>query len=513
MTVCLLAVSSQDYAALAMSFPSKAVVLVVAIAVVGAAAWVIQPTRFISDDSYFYLVVARNVALHGHQTFSNVTDTNGFQPLWGYTLILYSFVVGQIHANWLWNRHYALPLSIGVLATAVWVWLRLSSRFRLNPALVAGVPVAFVCCFGVLYSEASVELLLIGLLALRFTSPSDESSRWWAITGLLAGLTVLARIDMVFLAIAAIGVLIFQHRPAVRQAAICVSAGMVPLCAYLISNQVSFGYPIPMSGFLKSSFPDINVRPIAGSGLQRSISGINLTFGLVPLVFTAIALLFLWHHRVRPLLVAMFIGASGQAVEVGLFGRGGTSWYWYYVLSVAMAGIAAGGLVERLPEAIDRAAPYAVGFIAIGALLLGIEAHTLSQYEAAGIRIVQSLRLNEHQTLIVSDSPGRMAFETRTNIFAADMLTANYRFYGQMKASPNALQFVIDQARDARVPVRALLVYSEDPTGFLRTNQTYTTVVYPDPAKYPDGATIGRLDLGKPSEVDDDVALWILPSS
>ena len=499
---------------LSMRSHSKSALLVIAIAVAGTFAWWLRPTSFISDDSYFYLVVARNLALHGHQNFSGVTDTNGFQPLWGYTLGLYSLAIGHIRAGFLWNVRYALPLSIGLLATATWVCLRLSGQLRLSPAPIAGLPIAYVCCFGVLYSEATVELILIGVLALRLSSSADKSHRWWAITGLVVGLAVLARIDLAFFAAAATAVLFLQNRPGRLDSVICLSSVLSLVGAYLISNQVFFGYPMPMSGFLKSTFPNLNLRPIEVSGLSTTVSGVNLIFGLSTLIFTGIALVLLRRHRVWPLLIAMFVGAAGQAVEVGLFGRGPTSWYWYYVLPVAMTGIAAAALIERA-KALDRAIVYLVAFIAIVALILGLETRSVNHNQAAGLRIAKSLGLKENQTIIVSDWPGDMAFESHFNVFSTDLLTTNYRFYEEMKGSPDAFQFVTDQARYSNAPVKAILVYSNTADSSLKSvvaDRSQTALIYFDPAKEP-AKVIGRLYVGRPAYTDSGTSVWRVPSN
>jgi hypothetical protein len=331
---------------------------------------------------------------------------------------------------------------------------------------------------------------------------------------MLAGLVVLARIDLAVFGVAAIIVILVQARPYWYNAIVCVGSFTVLVGAYLIYNQVHFGYPLPMSGFLKSTFPRVNVRPLEISGLETTVAGINVVFGILTLAFAAIVLLLLRRHRARPLLFAMFVGAAGQAVEVGLFGRGPTSWYWYYVLPVAMAGIAAGALAER-SEFLERAAPLAVIFVAIGALVVGL--HTQQKVnvnQAAGIRIAQSLRLSSRQTLIVSDWPGEIAFDTRTNVFATDLLTANYRFYKSMTSSRNALIFVVQKAKAAGSPVRALIVFrgsSKASIQTLRIQQNASAVTYFDPVQ-PD-KPIGWLRLGVPVESDRDVAVWLLPSS
>src|SRR6266850_4031428 len=42
----------------------------------------LAPHNFPTDDSLFYLQVARNVAAGRGSTFNGVTQTNGYHPLW-----------------------------------------------------------------------------------------------------------------------------------------------------------------------------------------------------------------------------------------------------------------------------------------------------------------------------------------------------------------------------------------------------------------------------------------------
>ncbi|HMI30346.1 MAG TPA: hypothetical protein VK527_01310, partial [Candidatus Limnocylindrales bacterium] len=42
----------------------------------------LNPRRFPSDDSFFYLQVARNIAAGHGSTFNTVSPTNGYHPLW-----------------------------------------------------------------------------------------------------------------------------------------------------------------------------------------------------------------------------------------------------------------------------------------------------------------------------------------------------------------------------------------------------------------------------------------------
>jgi len=42
--------------------------------------WLSNPAQYISDDAYFYLVLARNLVAQGLHSFSGVFITNGVHP-------------------------------------------------------------------------------------------------------------------------------------------------------------------------------------------------------------------------------------------------------------------------------------------------------------------------------------------------------------------------------------------------------------------------------------------------
>ncbi len=84
----------------------------VSLCALGLLPWIMAPQTFISDDSYFYLVIARNLALSGEQTFSGVFFTNGVHPLWTYILAVWSYGVSWIDPVLLHGPFVFLPLSI-----------------------------------------------------------------------------------------------------------------------------------------------------------------------------------------------------------------------------------------------------------------------------------------------------------------------------------------------------------------------------------------------------------------
>ena len=95
---------------------------------VAALMWLVWCEVFITDDSYFYLVIARNIALHGEHSFSRVIPTNGFHPLWGYVLSAFDYIVALANPAFLDRLVTYVPLAFAVLTQARQRKLRCASE-------------------------------------------------------------------------------------------------------------------------------------------------------------------------------------------------------------------------------------------------------------------------------------------------------------------------------------------------------------------------------------------------
>ncbi len=109
----------------------------------GFAFWILFTESFISDDSYFYLVIARNMAVEGRQTFSSIIDTNGVHPLWLWILAGWSWIIHFVRPEWLDHAAYALVPSIACVLCAVHNSWRIARIIGWPPLCVVGIPCAY----------------------------------------------------------------------------------------------------------------------------------------------------------------------------------------------------------------------------------------------------------------------------------------------------------------------------------------------------------------------------------
>ena len=158
-----------------------------------------------SDDMFYYLTIARNVASGYGATADGENETNGFHPLWVIVLVpLFKLLRNGAEPQW------ALAcLTLFSVLTAWFIYAIL--RFSCGEVPSFAAAVLWLCCpYTVLVALSGVEAPLFVLLAsaatyfyLRIAGPDgvrDGPLSRWILLGVLMGAAVLARIDGALLA-------------------------------------------------------------------------------------------------------------------------------------------------------------------------------------------------------------------------------------------------------------------------------------------------------------------------
>jgi hypothetical protein len=233
---------------------------------------------YFAADSFYYLTVARNLASGMGASFDGEYTTNGFHPLWQlYTALLYAFssLTGLGESAFLVGVFLSSLLLI-VLATAL-----LGSSFRLAlgrvPAAFPVLPVGLYALstaslqplYGSLWSfangmETGATLAAFAWVLRCMVQRELRGSRAidWRLGAALSVL-LLSRLDHAALAVCALAA--YALRPPRRRgsrlpelAAVASPFGLT-LTAYLCFNWLSAGSLLPVSGTVKSSFPQSGV--------------------------------------------------------------------------------------------------------------------------------------------------------------------------------------------------------------------------------------------------------------
>lgn len=162
---------------------------------------------YLSDDAFYYFKVAANISAGLGVTFDGINTTNGFHPLW---------MLINIPVFWLARFDLFTPLRVLIVVSSLLsagtgiLIFRFLRRFIL-PEIAALTAVIWVFLPGIhnvvvangLESNLSSFLIILLIYLLSNTSGSAVSTRKMALLGIVAGLTVLARLDNVFIVLLA----------------------------------------------------------------------------------------------------------------------------------------------------------------------------------------------------------------------------------------------------------------------------------------------------------------------
>ena len=209
---------------------------------------------FLRDDFFYYLVIARHLAMGQGSTFNGIVATNGYHPLW---MLLLAVVCRISTSPFMVLGFVALTAMLSTVA-AYGLALRLFEHCgvtgwmgALSAAYVA-LCVLPLCFYGMEVTLAMPLALALGLHVLRWSH--DSGTRWWLVAGLLTSLLVLARVDALLLAtLLAVALL------SVRQVRMflcskhlaALAAGCTPAIGYFVASRLYFGLWLPVSGVAK----------------------------------------------------------------------------------------------------------------------------------------------------------------------------------------------------------------------------------------------------------------------
>ena len=477
--------------------------------------WFLRTEAFISDDSYFYLVISRNLALEGHQTFSGIMSTNGAHPLWLYLLTAYSWIVSALFGPETLNSpEFALPLSVALLAGGCMVWWKIGGILRMHQPTLVFIPLTFITFFGVLYSEIHLLFFTLSLLILSVVRCDARTRMGYIQIGVLSAIVVLSRLDTIFL-IGALGVLLFISDRDFRGLAMMSLTFMAITIPYLASNYLIFGHAVPVSGYIKSTFPEVFLRgfEIPAGMLTLSFEGYSIIFGLIPIAF-ALALWPTYRDKRTMLVIATILGgAILQFVQIALFTRSHTSWYWYYLLPVTVGALATAGLLSLASRRFLRLNTPPHTFV-LTSILLGVVAIiavvTVTirwDFQVTSSGTIKALKFSakrdiQETTFLVSDWPGYFAyFRPSSRIIAADMLTGNVSAISEMQDSGNTIHYLFNKASELDKPIGYVIFMGNS---WLIPSPNLECVIYNDPLQLPTSRTIGQVHLGHPIETDLD---------
>lgn len=159
------------------------------------------------DDAFYYLKIADNIARGRGMTFDGTTPTNGFQPL--YILLL-------VPVMWCWQGDLITPihisgviLSVFAVGTGFLLFALVRCLAGVKTALI-GLGLWAVCPYFIVYTvnglETSLALFFLCAVLLSYVRWFKSAGTGSLVSvvkfGLVCGLAVLARIDLLLLLMA-----------------------------------------------------------------------------------------------------------------------------------------------------------------------------------------------------------------------------------------------------------------------------------------------------------------------
>jgi len=327
--------------------------------------------RFIPDDAFYYLLPAKNFALHGFSSFDGIHFTNGYQPLW-FLLLTPIFWIVPSGDEAAVRVALILQLLLAV-AAAVLLFRILARHFGGSNALIGGL-VWLVTFHRILFTglETAVQAflyLLVFTIALRLPHTTGKGHRVLILLGTVAGLLFLARTDAVFLLAALVPAVFVGRADSWRERLANLLYFGLPIAVlaggYLLVNMLTTGHLMPVSGAAKQFYSDV-ARSAAGNPPVTTqllwVTEWNWRFiflGLVGPWFLLTASLF--RGKLRTSLAPIrtvwpfYIGALGSFVFYSLvFYAPYTQTIWYYgphifltAFSIAAVGCAVDELLPR----------------------------------------------------------------------------------------------------------------------------------------------------------------------
>lgn len=175
-----------------------------------------------NDDAYYYYQVARNIGSGLGSTFDGISLTNGYHPLW-MLICIPIFLLAKLDL--------ILPLRILVMVSALFTGLTSMLLYRLVSRYLSRAAGIFIGIFWALFNaihsivtvgglESALSGFFIVWLIYRLAiyhgkgDTERRSTLGLCITGLIAALAILSRLDNVFFAVIAGVWLLFENKRA-----------------------------------------------------------------------------------------------------------------------------------------------------------------------------------------------------------------------------------------------------------------------------------------------------------
>ncbi len=245
---------------------------------------------YLAIDFFYYETIARNYLEVGFPTFDQEYPTNGFHPVWQYTLIAFAWLCAAFGVSKLSFFTGALLLSLGLVAAALVLFARTFrvAEGRVPLLLPWAVPGVFALLTSPIYQPSHdfgrlrvaggeravvgtlwryVNGMETGLVLVTFFASTllmvqlirEGSTRNRVLgCGAMLGLLALSRLDHAIFSLSLPLALVlgrFRDKAAWQVVVQLWAVVFAFLVAYVVFNVINHGAAVPVSGSVKSTFP------------------------------------------------------------------------------------------------------------------------------------------------------------------------------------------------------------------------------------------------------------------
>ena len=464
--------------------------------------WSLNPYPWIADDSFFYLVIAKNIVLNGEQTFSGIIPTNGIHPLWTWILASWTFIINIFDPKYLDNPHYIIILVLLILILSYLFFIKISLYLNISKIYFL-IPLCFHLFFGVLGSEAHISFLVILIFTFYFLkTQKNPNYKNLIMLSFFASMTVFARLDNIFFVLFAnLFILIFLLKINKLFSITYSIIFTTILLAYFYYNYNYFGGIMPVSGWMKSSFPSLFIKGFNfTSGFNPTFGGVSIFFGWVPIIFTSIILI-KFKSSIKYFHFSIFLGVLVKNLYIYMFTRSHTSWYWYSTLDIYLITLS---FIIFISNFKFRNFYYEYTLIMLFVIMMIYKSKTVYNEDYRDDYILVKKYTNVNDIVLVSDWPGHLAFFLPDrHIFAADLLTANRKWYNN-KGDKNFFDYINNTFKISGYSSYFILWNGNN---WLEVKEN--KIIYNDPRSYPVKKSIGSINISSaPLGFKNDYSLW-----
>lgn len=325
----------------------KRTAVVVAVSAVAGLAAFLLTRASLTDDAYITLTYARNLAEYGQWgLIPDATSNSATSPLNVLLLALGTVITGLFGDP---QPIVALGfVTVGATAALGWAWARMSARLRF-PASVALLGVAVVVVNPFVLSAIGLEVLLVPAALAGLAAATVERRPVWF--GVLAGLTVLVRLDLVvFVVVVFLAATVRAVGRRWWQAPVAMLLVALP---WYVFSWVVFGSAVPDTLVIKQSQDGLFDPWTYAGGIGMYLDGATaaVLLAVVPAGTGVVALVAAVAARIAlpepPALgAAAGLGAGGVAYYLTYTFLGVGPYHWYYVpplTALAMCAVLALG--------------------------------------------------------------------------------------------------------------------------------------------------------------------------